>query len=132
MTIDALNTFCKNTMVDTLGIEFTAFDGISLSASMPVNQNTIQPMKYLHGGALLSLAESLASAGSVLVLDDPTKKVFGITISAQHIKSVREGMVHGKALLLRKTTHYHYWEVKIFNRENELLSNAQLTITIVA
>src|SRR5690606_12914591 len=56
-----LNAFRKNTMVDHLGIEFTAVGEDYLEATMPVDHRTKQPMGLLHGGANVALAETMGS-----------------------------------------------------------------------
>jgi 1,4-dihydroxy-2-naphthoyl-CoA hydrolase len=114
MDVNLLNEICRNTMVSNLGIEFIYFDEESIHASMPVDSRTMQPMGYLHGGASIALAETLASAGSVAILNNKMA-VFGISISAQHINSVREGSVIGKAKIVKMGKMLHTWEVKIFS-----------------
>ena len=55
---EQLNEFCKNTLVDNLGIVFLSAVEGEVVAKMPVDARTIQPFKLLHGGASLALAES--------------------------------------------------------------------------
>ena len=65
--IKALNEFCAQSMIGFLGIKFTDVKSDSIHATMPVNIKTSQPNGWLHGGASLALAESLAGAGSYLL-----------------------------------------------------------------
>ena len=66
---EQLNTLCKNTLVENLGIVFiSAIEG-EVIARMPVDARTIQPFQLLHGGASLALAETVASAGSAMLVD---------------------------------------------------------------
>ena len=63
------NAFCKNTLMETLGIEFIDAGEDFLQATMPVNPRIHQPMGLLHGGASVALAESVGSAASMLSLE---------------------------------------------------------------
>ncbi|MEF1207700.1 hotdog fold thioesterase, partial [Photobacterium damselae] len=60
-TLEDLNATSKNTLVEHLGIEYVSFDDESLTASMPVDHRTHQPLGMLHGGASVVLAETLGS-----------------------------------------------------------------------
>ena len=64
-----LNTPNIPSMVDHLGIEFTAIGDEFLEATMPVDYRTIQPYGLLHGGASVVLAETMGSVAASLTLD---------------------------------------------------------------
>jgi uncharacterized protein (TIGR00369 family) len=131
MTIQELNDFSKNSLMGNLGIEFTEIGDKTIKATMPVDKRTIQPFGYLHGGAMLALMETLASAGSVVLVNDPEKAVFGTNVSANHIKSTREGFVTGIGTLVHMGNTMHSWEVNIYNEENVLLSKGIATNLVV-
>ena len=57
--IDQCNAFSKNTLMETLEIEFIDAGEDFLVAKMPVNPRVHQPMGLLHGGASVALAESV-------------------------------------------------------------------------
>jgi len=125
------NAMCKNTLMETLEIEFVDFDDISLTARMPVTSKVHQPDGVLHGGASVALAESVGSAGAFLFLNTDNVAVRGIEISANHVKSVKEGFVDAVATLVHKGRTTQLWQIKILNSEKELVSLVKLTtITI--
>jgi uncharacterized protein (TIGR00369 family) len=62
-----------------------------LVAKMPVNASVHQPMGLLHGGASVALAESGKCGFSVLLMQK--NKKYGIEISANHLRSIHEGVV---------------------------------------
>ena len=78
--LDKINTANKNTLMDTLDIEFIDIGEDFLVAKMPVNSKVYQPDGVLHGGATVALAESVGSAVSYMSVDYKDKTVRGIII----------------------------------------------------
>ena len=118
---------CKNTLMETLEIEFTEAGEDYLKAKMPVNPRVHQPMGLLHGGASVALAESVGSAASLMFIDVSKFEVRGIEISANHLKSKREGTVFATAKIIHKGRTIHLWEIKITDEEDNLISLCKLT-----
>jgi len=129
--LETLNKLCKNTMMEHLGIEFTEVSEGRIVAKMPVDHRTIQPMKRLHGGATMALAESVGSAGS-LTLIDPTKfSVLGVEISGSHIATTSEAFVFGIGTIVHKGRSSHVWEIRIEDEKGKLISLCRLTNRII-
>lgn len=125
--LEFCNAFSKNTLMETLNIEFIDAGEGFLMAKMPVNSSVHQPMGLLHGGASVALAESVGSAASHFFIDSKTQEVRGIEISANHLKSVREGVVFGTARIIHKGRSLHLWEIKITDEAGNLVSLCKLT-----
>lgn len=121
------NETSKNTLMETLEIEYIDVGEDFLIAKMPVTPKVYQPDGVLHGGAMVALAESVASAASFIFLDASKYFVRGIEISANHIKSIKEGFVVAKAILVHKGRTTQLWEIKITNEAGELISLCKLT-----
>ena len=118
-------------MVSYLDIQFTAIDSESLTATMPVDHRTKQPLGLLHGGASVALAETIGSTAANLILD-PTKQIaVGLDINANHLRSVSGGNVTGvgKPLHLGRSTQV--WEIRIFDEAQKLVSISRLTMAIL-
>lgn len=131
MTLYEINKICQNTLVSNLGIEFTSISEKSLTARMPVDYRTTQPMGYLHGGASLALAETVGSGASIILVDIAKYNVFGMNVSASHISSVREGSVIATAILLHQGRSTHVWDVEIKDELGKLISVARVTNAII-
>ena len=125
------NEFSKNTLMETLEIRFTDAGSDFLTAQMPVNSRIHQPMGLLHGGASVALAESVGSAASMLYANPETEEVRGIEISANHLRSKREGIVTGTAKIIHKGRTIHLWEIRITDEENRLICLCKLTNIIL-
>ena len=125
--IKALNEFCAQSMIGLLGITFTKVSSGSICATMPVNRKTSQPNGFLHGGASLALAESLAGAGSYLIVDREKFNVFGLQVSGNHVSSTNEGILLAEAQIIHKGKTTHVWEVKITDESDKLISVVRVT-----
>ena len=125
------NKRCKNTLMETLDIEFVDFGEDFLTAKMPVNSRVHQPMGLLHGGATVALAESVGSAASLMFINPEKQESRGIEISANHLRSKREGTVFCTAKILHQGRSIHLWEIKITDEEGKLISLCKLTNMIL-
>ncbi|MGY8939068.1 MAG: PaaI family thioesterase [Flavobacteriales bacterium] len=125
--LQTFNEHSKNTLMETLDIEYIAIGSDFLTAKMPVNSKVHQPYGQLHGGATAALAESVGSAASNFFIDNKTQFINGIQLSINHIKSKREGMVFATARNLHKGRTTHLWEVRIVDEEDHLISIAKMT-----
>ena len=121
------NEFSKNTLMETLQIEYIDAGEDFLVATMPVNSSVHQPMGLLHGGASVALAESVGSAASMLFVNSELSEIRGIEISANHLKAKRDGMVTATARIVHKGRSIHLWEIKITDENNALISLCKLT-----
>jgi 1,4-dihydroxy-2-naphthoyl-CoA hydrolase len=121
------NTMCQNTLMQTLQIVFIDAGENFLVATMPVNATVHQPMGLLHGGASVALAESVGSAASMLFSNPETQEIRGIEISANHLKSKREGVVTAIARIIHRGKSIHLWEIKIVDETENLISICKLT-----
>ncbi|MBZ9630492.1 hotdog fold thioesterase [Salegentibacter sp. LM13S] len=118
---------CKNTLMETLEIEFTEVGDDYLIAKMPVTSRVHQPDGVLHGGASVALAESVGSMASYVFLDTEKFYVRGIEISANHLKSITEGFVYAKASFIHKGRTTQLFEIRITDEDENLISIVKLT-----
>lgn len=125
------NEWCNNTLMQTLEIEYIDAGEGFLTAKMPVNSRVHQPMGLLHGGATVALAESVGSAASLMFINTDKQEVRGIEISANHLKSKREGIVYCTARIIHQGRSIHLWEIKITDESDKLISLCKLTNMIL-
>ena len=125
------NDMCKNTLMETLKIEFIDAGEDFLVATMPVNASVHQPMGLLHGGASVALAGSVGSAASMLFVNSELSEIRGIEISANHVKAKRDGIVTGTARIVHKGKSIHLWEIKITDEQINLILLCKLTTMVL-
>lgn len=118
---------CKNTLMETLDIEFVEAGDDYMIAKMPVTPRVHQPDGVLHGGATVALAESVGSMASYVFLNTEDFFVRGIEISANHLKSVKEGFVYARASFIHKGRTTQLFEIRITDESDKLISIVKLT-----
>ncbi len=128
--VEDINQFRDKTIVGHLDIKFMEKGDDFLTASMPVDERTRQPMGILHGGASVVLAETLGSTASFMTLEDGFHSV-GLEIKANHLKSISQGRVIGKvkAIHLGKTTQV--WDIDIKSEAGDKICISRLTMAVL-
>ena len=130
--LERINGAGKNTLIETLGIEITEVGEDKIVATMPVTPKVHQPDGVLHGGATVALAETVGSIASFLSIDKDKQIVRGIEISANHLGSIREGLVIATAKPIHKGRTTHLWEIKIVDEQERLISICKLTTIVLS
>ncbi|HHH52887.1 MAG TPA: hotdog fold thioesterase [Bacteroidetes bacterium] len=131
--INTINNISVNTMVQNLGIKFIEIGDDYISASMPIDSRTVQPMRILHGGASVALAETLGSVASFACIDANKYNTVGIEINANHLKAMPEGSgkVLGKATPIKIGKKLHIWNIEITDEKGNMVCISRLTTMVV-
>lgn len=131
LTIDDFRSFGKDTMGEYIGIEWTELGNDFLKARMPVDHRTKQPYGLLHGGASCTLAETIGSVASAMVVDHSKFVCVGLEINANHVRSARQGFVTGVASALHLGANTHVWDIKIYDELEKLVCISRLTVAVI-
>lgn len=129
--LERLNTTSANTLMETLGIRYSAVGDDFLEATMPVEARHHQPMGILHGGATAALAESVASAASSLQLGNSGKLPVGMELSINHLRSVREGMITARAVPIHLGRSTHLWQIDVHDEQQRRIAVAKLSVMLL-
>jgi len=121
------NQIADRGLLKTLGIKFTDVGNDFLTASMPVNEKVYQPDGILHGGATVALAETVGSAAVAVLTKNSNLTIRGIEITANHIRSVKNGNVIATAKPIHLGKTIQLWEIRTTDQENQLISISKLT-----
>ena len=76
-TLEHMRERMRRTLADHVAIELTELGADSLTGTMPVDHRTCQPMRVLHGGASVVLAETLGSLAANAANRDITRRFVG-------------------------------------------------------
>lgn len=131
ITLDEIRDFGKETMANYLGMQWVEIGKDFLKLSMPVNEKTKQPYGILHGGASCTLAETVGSVASALVIDQDKFICVGLEINANHIRSAKDGIVTGYCTPLHLGKSTHVWDIKIYDEGDKLICISRLTVAIL-
>ena len=127
-----IESLCRGSLVEMLGIKCTLVESDRVEAVMPVNEHTCQPFGVLHGGASLAMAETIAGIGSLAIIGSDEHAV-GQQVSGNHVGVAQLGdTVRGVATLQHKGRSSHVWHVDIFSQSTgRLVSTAQVLYAIL-
>jgi 1,4-dihydroxy-2-naphthoyl-CoA hydrolase len=132
VTLESLRERALNTMVSHLGIELTELGADYLRATMPVDSRTCQPMRILHGGASVALAETLASIAANAIVDRTRFACVGQEINANHVRPVPEGKtVMGTTRPIHIGAKSQVWSTEIVNERGQLVCISRMTIATI-
>ena len=130
-SVEAMNLRSRNTMVELLQCSFTEMGADFLRGTMPVGPHNCQPMRLLHGGASVALAETLASVAANCCLDDQHAAV-GQEINANHLRPAFEGeLVTGTTRLLHAGARSQVWSIDISNARGQAVCVSRITLAII-
>lgn len=118
------------TLLDALGIKMVETSDEKAVATMEVNEKTRQPYGYLHGGASVALAETVASFGTAYFIDLEKQTCFGLEINANHLRSKQEGIVTATAIPIHKGKTTMVWSIEITDEEGKLICISRCTVAI--
>ena len=118
-------------MIERLGIQVVDIGDDYVRGTMPVDARTQQPYGLLHGGASVSLAETLGSVAAMLCVDAKSELAVGLEINANHVRGVTSGTVTGTARPIHVGRSTQVWEIRIEDERSRLVCIARLTVAVV-
>lgn len=121
----------KGTLMEALGIEIVEISPEKVVATMPVNEATRQPFGFLHGGASVAMAETVASVGTYNLIDPARQTTVGLEINANHIRGKRDGIVTAVGIPLHKGRTTMVWDIKLTDEDGKLICVSRCTLAII-
>lgn len=125
-----MNTIGAGTLGDTLGIELLWVTPECVRARMPVTRALHQPFGLLHGGASLALAETVASIGGWLNVNQDSEIAVGLELNANHLRPVRDGYVEAEATPVHRGRTTQVWDIRITDAEGRLTCISRCTLAV--
>jgi uncharacterized protein (TIGR00369 family) len=125
------NELSARCLIGHLGVELVEVGDDFLVGRMPVDERTRQPVGVLHGGASVTLAETLASWAATFTVDHEDASCVGMEINANHVRPVTSGWVTGVARPVSLGRRTQVWEVRITDDGGELVCISRCTLAVV-
>lgn len=130
--LDFANKTIQNTCSRNLNIRFTDYSTDSLVATMPVNENTMNPVGILHGGASVLLAETVGGVTSMIRLRENAQTVVGVSINANYLRPAYKGsIVTATSTPIKLGRKLHVWDIKIRDEKDRMVCICRLTMAVV-
>jgi len=120
-----------NTLVEALGIETVICTKEKVIMRMPVTAATRQPFGLLHGGASVALAETAASMGTWMNINQETQAAVGLEINANHLRGKADGVVTATATPLHTGRTTMVWDIRIADEAGKLVCISRCTVAII-
>jgi len=130
-SLQGLKQSRTDSLVDHLGIEITDIGDDFITASMPVDKRTHQPMGILHGGASIALAETVGSMAAYLAVDDKHFCV-GLEVNGNHLKSIKTGFVYATAKPVHLGRSTQVWDIRIKDEAGNKICISRLTMAVLS
>lgn len=121
----------KNTLLATLDMEIVETTKDRVVARMPVTPKVHQPFGLLHGGASVALAETVASIGGLMNVDQAREGIVGLEINANHLRAVRDGMLTAVATPIHVGRRTQVWQVRIADERDKTVCVSRCTLAVV-
>jgi 1,4-dihydroxy-2-naphthoyl-CoA hydrolase len=132
-TLEYMRDRMRRTLADHVGIELTELGTDFIAGTMPVDHRTCQPMRVLHGGASVVLAETLGSLAANAANRDTTRRFVGQEINANHLRPVPEGSkVTGVAKPVHIGKSSQVWSIEIRNERGQLTCISRITMAAIS
>ncbi len=114
---------------DKLGLEITELTAQRVRGRAPVEGNT-QPIGLWHGGASATMVETLGSLGASAHAGNDRKTV-GTELNVSHLRSAREGWVHGVATAVHLGATSAVYQIELSDDEGRHLATGRVSCRIL-
>ena len=128
MDLDSLKE--RESLVKNLGTEHVETEPGRVVMTMPVDARHRQPMGFLHGGASVVLAETVATVGAWLNCPEG-KTAFGTDIQASHLRPKREGTLTAVGAPVQVGRTNQLWDVRIVDEEDKPVCVSRCRLAVV-
>jgi 1,4-dihydroxy-2-naphthoyl-CoA hydrolase len=121
----------KGTILEILDVSFKEISKDRVVMTMPITRKTHQPHGLLHGGVSVVLAETSASAGAWMNIDQSCQAVVGMEINANHLRPKKEGLLTATAKPFYIGRSTSVWDVQITDEKGLLVCISRCTLAII-
>jgi 1,4-dihydroxy-2-naphthoyl-CoA hydrolase len=119
--VSRANDRIRGTFAGVLGMEFTHLTPDRVEATLKVRQELKQPWGIVHGGAVMTLADTVAGAGAYMNLGQDQETVT-VEMKINLIGAVREGTIRAEALPLHRGRTTSIWQARITDATGRLVA----------
>ena len=122
----AVNERLKGTMAELIGMRVTHAEPRRVAGELTMRDDLRQAYGYLHGGALVTLMDTLAGMASALNVA-PDQTFLTVELKINFLRSVRSGRVLAEANAVHIGRRTHVWQVTAHDEHGRQLALVTLT-----
>ncbi len=113
-----------------LGLEFVECTEELVRARLAVRDELLQPFGLVHGGVFASIAETLASVGTAVVVVPQGSAPMGLSNQTSFLRPIGSGTIHARALRVHSGRTTWVWDVEISDDEGRACALTRMTIAV--
>ena len=129
MSVDPLIPY-ERTFDALYGLKIESVTEEEARASVPVRDEVKQPMGLVHGGLYATIAESLASVATAMVVAADGKQAMGLSNATSFMRPITEGTVHAVARRIHRGRTTWIWDVEITDDAGRRCAMTRMTIAV--
>ncbi len=114
------------------GLELLSCTEDDVSARLPVRDEVRQPMGLVHGGVYASMAESMTSLATALVVLQQGEMAMGLSNNTSFLRPITEGVVHAHATRVHRGRTTWVWDVRFSDDQDRTCAITRMTIAVRA
>ncbi len=119
MTVDQANALCEGTLSGLIGMSLTSLAAERVTARLEVGPDLLAPNGYLHGSAVMALAETACGFGTTLSLTPERRGRFAtIDLTCSFIGTALDGWIACEATCPHAGRTTQVWDARVW-RESD-------------
>ena len=112
------------------GLQVLEVTDALVRAQVAVRDELRQPFGLVHGGVLASIAETLASLGTAVVVVPEGNAAMGSSNATSFLRPIADGTIHARALRRHRGRTTWVWDVEITDDAGRLCALTRMTIAV--
>lgn len=104
-------------------------DGL-MRGEVAVRDELRQPFGLVHGGVYAAIAETLASTGTYLAVQESGRRALGLSNQTNFMRPITEGTIHAVASARHRGSTTWVWDVEALDDAQRLCAVTRMTIAV--
>ena len=118
MTVEEANARLAGTFSGTLGVEITGLHEGAVTARLPVRPDLLAANGYLHGAAVVAIADTACAFGAFTHLPGDATGFTTIELKSNFLATAREGTLACEATLAHGGRTTQVWDARVTSEES--------------
>ncbi|HEY5197205.1 MAG TPA: PaaI family thioesterase [Solirubrobacteraceae bacterium] len=112
------------------GLELVQVGSNEVRARVAVRDEVRQPFGLVHGGVFASIAESVASIGTLVEVLEQGLTAMGMSNNTTFLRSITTGSIHAVGRPLHRGRTTWVWDVEITDDDDRVCATSRVTIAV--